>query len=681
MPLGKPRDLVTYPNLEAKNLTPGEGDNAAKRVDGLYFDANNKDANNALAVRQGFGVDFVDNGSIVGECRVTTPAGLFDAEHKVTIGDGTRVWKTAMTADDDLRFDDTDIVNGAAGPGDYSTAAFIDSLVVWSTGSDTVSIMVDNTEIVLVRTEPNALTADDIARSPANAEVVDTSLTNIETAFDVEHDGATGVHDDGFLDNIMVNADECFINEGFKNLVDNSSFEFWDAGIYDIPPTGWTFTGGATSVISQEATIVHQGAYSCKIHSLQNGDMLSRSIVTPGFYANKTLAGYVYLQGAVGRIVDIYLWGTASGVPGTIVTWVLTGGWDRVPFYRVMGADADIQLRIVRNDGTDFDFYVDTCMIAEGRLKKAWAASESDLLVLPNDSAPYNWLLNPNFDIWQETAEVPMAWEPFTGVPPTVARNATAYFGSYSLSLTCAVNGLGISQRIGGIAPVLAYLAGKTVTYSVWVLRAAAASTIYRMQIDDGVGTTENDTDVISYGAWTCISVTRLLDAAPTKIDCNFFRNDAAHGTGVLISNACLNIGSRPLDVIGPTPNVWAPRDYLFWCDGTCATGAILNQRQEMMEVVYPLYLSVFANLGPGMPAPDTCNFDFKLYNNAADTGFLVNLANKTNAGHEKQVTLAAADADILGRGDHIHIQALENLIGADPSDIRVVLRAYTLSL
>ncbi|MCK4594739.1 hypothetical protein KAU45_09575, partial [bacterium] len=101
MALGKPRDVVTYPDLEAKNLGIGEGDNAAKRIDGVYFDANNEDTNNSLAIRQGWGVDFVDNGSTVGECRVTTPTGLFDAEHNVVIGDGTRVWKTAMTADDD----------------------------------------------------------------------------------------------------------------------------------------------------------------------------------------------------------------------------------------------------------------------------------------------------------------------------------------------------------------------------------------------------------------------------------------------------------------------------------------------------------------------------------------------------------------------------------------------------
>jgi len=215
----------------------------------------------------------------------------------------------------------------------------------------------------------------------------------------------------------------------------------------------------------------------------------------------------------------------------------------------------------------------------------------------------------------------------------------------------------------------------------VWILQSAAASTVYRMQLDDGVATTENDFDITNYGDWTRLRVTRTLDAAATKIDCNTFRNDLVNGTAVLISGTCLNIGSRPLDVIGPTPSVWAPRDYTFWCDGTCTTGTILNQRQEMMEPVYPLYLSVFANTGPGMPAPDTCNFDFKLYNNAVDTGFLVNLANKQNAGHEKQSTLAAAAADILDRGDHIHIQALENLIGSDPSDVRAVLRAYTLSL
>ena len=85
MPLGKPRDFVTYPNLEAKNLGVGEGDNAAKRIDGLYFDANNEGTNNALAIRQGVGVDFVDNGSVVGEGRVTTPVGLFDAEAKAWI--------------------------------------------------------------------------------------------------------------------------------------------------------------------------------------------------------------------------------------------------------------------------------------------------------------------------------------------------------------------------------------------------------------------------------------------------------------------------------------------------------------------------------------------------------------------------------------------------------------------
>lgn len=681
------RDYSTTPLIDADNLNPGEGSNAAKAVDAELL-----------------GVDFVDHqkytkaftsclvDSLVtaaGEATLTTPTNVIDLEHRVQIVnlvDG-RVWEGLANADDTIK------IQNAPGAGkchlisgvnvaDYTTYGTATDFYICTVGSTNYRRLV-GADGIAKGVAPGAFNSDDLLRSPTNLHSVDDTLTDLENNFAVGHDDA-GEHLGGFLKNIHFDPNDALIGEGFKNVVDNSSFEFWDDGEYDIPPSGWSFTGAAGTVLSKEtaAANVYQGDASCKIVSVANGDMLHRSIASASFYANKKLSGYVYIKGTAGRKFNAYLWGNVSGNPGVIDQHTLTGGWDRFTISRTMGADTDIQIRIVRDDVNNSTFYIDAVNIQEGRIVKAWSPSDVDAIEIADDREPYNFLLNPNFDIWQETNETPMGWESYAGGAMTIARNTTTYFGKYGLTLTPTNNGEGITQKPGDIDLLLDYFKGKTVTFSAWILQSAAINTVYRIQLEDNAGTSENDFDINSYGIWTRISVTRTVDAAATRLNCNIFRNDIAAGTAVYISNGCLNIGSRPLDAIGPRPSVWTARDLIFWRDGSCPTGTILAQKEDIVETLYPIYLAVRAGTASATKA-----FDFKLFRGVGaaagvDTGFAVQLAIAGVQAHEKQSTLDSVNTDILAPKDYVYIQAVEVPgVPGDPADVRVTLKCMTLSL
>jgi hypothetical protein len=687
MALDKPRDIVTYPDLESKNLTPGEGDNAAKRIDGVYFDANNTDTNNALGVRQGFGVDFVDNGSGVGECRVTTPTGLFDAEHYVTIGDGTRVWKTQMTADDDLRFDDADIVNGAAGPADYSAAAFIDSLVVWATGSDTVSIMVDNTGIVLVYNEPNALTGDDIARSPTDSEKLDTSLTNLENALDAEHNVSTGVHDDGFLEPAMVNEDTVFAAEAWQNAVRYGRFDNWPGGV-DSPPEGWALYGAPTAVEQETgAGNVLVGTYSVKITTGGTNRGIQYAVPNYSDYRGKTITASGWMKQSAAGIVAITI---DDGVGTTTGDGLNLGGsFSQASCRHEVDASAtELTIIVHSTDGTSPTFYLDAVSAYEGEYLKAHSFHPAEVIA-GDDVVPVNWLLNPTLGHWWDTTALsghPDYWEAYTLINAANYYTTNPYFGNNCLRLddTAGV-GVGECQRIGAITPILSHLKGKTVCFSVFVKEyTPGTAKNWIIQIEDGVGSSSVEFDQDDYADWTRVWVVHTIAAAATTLVVSVQSNQVA-AAGLLVDGACLNIGSRPMKWAGNMPSVWTPVRYNFGKAGTWSDATYSDEYWPVPERFYPFRLDVLCKTGPA--APPAGDSTFELYTAAsgaapAATGFSVSISSGSAANTIVTATQSpsAANSDVIAEESHVEIYHTLGA-GAAPQDVYAMLTGYTLAL
>ncbi len=692
MALGKPRDVVTYPDLEAKNLAVSEGDNAAKRIDGVYFDDNNEDTNNALAVRQGHGVDFVDNGSIVGECRVTTPTGLFDAEHSVVIGDGTRIWKTAMTADDDLRFDDNDIVNGAAGPADYSTAGFIDSLVVWSTGSDTTFIMVDNTEIVLTFDATNALTGDDIARSPTNSEVLDTSLTNIETAFDAEHDAATGAHDAGFLEPPMVNEDTVFQEEAWQNIIRYGRFNNWPAGI-DSPPEGWE-PYGAPPAVAQEsgAGNVRVGNYSVLITT----DGLSQGIkvAVPNFtdYQGKSITASCWVKQSVAGDVKITIDDGVGATTGAAVT--LSGSFQQVIGRRdVDAAASELTIMIHSTVGTPA-FYVDEFSAYEGDFLKAHSSHPLEVIAY-DDVIPVSLLINGDLGHWWDTtanAGFPDQWEHYNAADRCTYYTTNPHFGHSCMQVdTNAGVGEGVCQKIGDIDLVLNYLKGKTVCGSCWIKELTPGTgKNFKLQIDDGVGSSFVEFDQDDYADWTRVWVKHNVNAAATVVTLSIQSSTAIVVAGLLADGFCLNIGSCPMPWTGNMPSIWSPVRYTFRAGGSVSDATYLDEAWPVPEQFYPTRLDIYCLTGPAeVGIPGTA--DFYLYTEAAGTapattGFYVRVEGEAapdadGVGATATQTPDEANTDVIAEENYLRIYTTYVNVIANPSDVNVILTGYTLAL
>ncbi|MCX7022003.1 MAG: hypothetical protein NTW26_06995 [bacterium] len=691
MPLGKPRDFVTYPDLEAKNLTPEEGDNAAKRIDGVYFDDNNEDTNNALAIRQGFGVDFVDHGSSAPECRVTTPAGLFDAEHEVTIGDGTRLWKTAMFADDDLRFDEGDIVNGVAGPADYSSAGFIDSLLVWSTGSVTLTMMVDNTEMILTYDAPNALTADDIARSPTESEKVDTSLTNLETAFDVEHDGTTGAHDDGFLEPGMVNQNTCFLAEAWQNIIRFGRFDNWPAGIKS-PPEGWALYGAPTTVQQESgAGNVRIGTYSVKITT--GGASRGIKYAVPNFadYSGKAITASCWVKQSSAGTVAVTI---DDGVGTTTGLSVVLSGTFQQAFCRHTMANAATKLEIIiASVGTSPAFYVDEFGAFQGDNLKAHSSHALEI-VAADDVIPVNLMLNGGFGHWWDTTALsghPDYWEPYTGTVVAQYYTTTPYFGNNCLRLDNTTGiGAGVCQRIGAISSVLSFLKGKTVCFSAFIKEyTPGTAKNFKIQVDDGVGSTPVTFDQDDYPSWTRVWVVHMMSAAATELTVSIQGSQVA-AAGLLVDACCLNIGSRPMKWAGNMPSVWSPVRYAFYHSGAVADGVKLDEAWPVPERFYPMRLDAYWLTGPTRVLP-AGNTDLILYTGdrgaaPGTTGFYVRVAAEAapdadGVGATATQIPSTAEADVVAELKYIRIHTTNVTTSANPATPSVLLTGYTLTL
>ena len=675
-------------------LDSGEVSNPAKEVKPRYFRENQID-NQEYNRRTNCTPDSVVD--VAGQITLNLPTGVIDAEHKVHVtgyhGGTEYQWTGYANADDVV------IIQNAAAAGkchltrdmadiaNYAAIGFVaGDFEVWGRGSENHIPKVGVDGIATGRAL-GSFNANDLLRdNTPGASDVDTDLTVVENSIEVEHSLATGKHDNQFLVEEYIHH-ECFINEGYDERVKNGDMELWFAAkegvfaTYDPHPYFWEFSGNAASELEHDTVNTYLGnPYSCKIISAGDGDMFSQSFEEATSLANGYVSGYVVLKGVIGRVFNIYLWGDVSGHPGVFTTYTATGGWDIFTYSRNMGADTQIRIIIKRDDVNDSTYYIGQVTCYKGRLQKGHGEAQSDTIIRVMEDSPKQWLINNNWDIWQETDEAPMGWEDLSGGGTTVfARDTSTVFGPYSCKITPTLIGDGIVQKIGDLDLALKQFKGKTVWAYAWLKQDVGASTSWKFELDDGVNQPFVRFDIAgaSLADFTLMAVPLQVNAAAAKLDWKIYQDDGALDMTPLIVSSCgLVVGDRPI-FWKPRNSVWEARDYVFWCNGSCATASVLSHRQEIMETIYPIYLSAYAATAPGLK-----DMSFKLYTNFADRAFSVNIALGVNDGHEKQATLDAVNTDIINPDDYIHIQSLESVPGGtNPMDIRVVLRAYTLSI
>lgn len=688
MPIDKPRPFVAHPDLAARNLAPGEGSNPDKRVDGALFDANNADLNNALAVRQGWGTDLVDAGSTAEQAVLTTPAGLFDAEHYIVAADGVRVWLTKMHADDELRLDDASIVNGAAGPADYAAAAFIESLHIWSVASEKAALWLDRRWIVRDPEAPEALTGADIARAPGVVDSLDDDLESLEDALTNEH-AADGAHDGGFLQNVHLNAEEVFSGEGFVNLVDDGDFARWPQGPHSAPHTeGWWEFNAA---VEREEVNVRFGGYAAKVTTASGNQGMRYIIDNHTDYRGRTLSVFAWIKRASPGSVEVRLEDGSGVTTGESVA--LSSDWQRVRVQRTIAEDADkLEIYIVSAPGTSPVFYLDGVTAHLGRVYKSYAKSVRDIASL-NDVVPINWLINGSFEQWPENAAGgsgwPLAWEQhgmgFTGYNRI---SLGAFHGKHALALAAATAcgaGCGVVQKIGGISLVSSKLnnAGP-LTFSVWVKGDGAQNT-WRLAIYDGTSEYAVDFEAaeLSTDLFTQLSVT--AEPSGSTIDCRIYAVDGEDsGDALIIDGSCLNIGSRPYRGAGYAegPTVWRRESYDFREAG--GLGGIVGLRAPVTTAFHPFVLDVYAaTAAVDGPGGGTGYTDFTLERGSRGaTPAPCNLTARLAAGDRSVVgvnTVAEAQSDALDDNEVIQIDTAAVDIGTVCQDVRVRLMGYSL--
>jgi len=588
--MSKPADFVKNPDLNAKNLAASETSNPVKRVDGLLFDENNDDTNNALAVRRGYGIDATDNGSTAIECRlnVLTAAGntgLVKSGLTVkVINPGVCWWEVTCLTDDQIIFDDGDVLDGSP-PADYSSAAFIDALVI--VAYDTTRVGVNE---IATGNHLNAINGDNIPSSKTDP----TSVTAKNAALTIRVAGSIDALGN-LVDHSATNAtlsQDTFTDEGFNPKV-YGEFEEWPAGTKN-PPVGVIAKGGATL---EQSTDSETGNYSIKVTTTGIGQGIELIIVGGDKNIGKNLvstakAKLVSGSGTI-RLVHYDVTGAASF--GTGAAHTLTPAWteaettppDTVP------AGSNLQHLIVETLSGSPVFVIDAATCYQGNLEKAAAP------LINLDYRPQNLLFPGGFQRWNNGAggtDLPDGWEKFgTGVLNIIRDIGVLGMGLYLLNNTA--NATGVQQRLGEITDILNYLKGKTATFSIDVKGSGTTNRNITIQIEDGVNTTSITFASSEYTAAAGrVSLTHAFDSAATEATVSIYYSAGLTSgvSGVAFTAPLLNIGSRPAPWTGENPSIWVPKTYHFQRSGTCdpsISPVRFAQIHTMEADFYPLYI------------------------------------------------------------------------------------------
>lgn len=702
MALEKPRDIYTH-DLSDKNLTAGEGSNATKRVDGAFFDANYEDINHALGVRQAWGADFIDEGSAAAEGYYSIdPAGTVDAEHYVVVSDGTSVWKVKAFADDEIKIDDDDIVNGGAGPADYSASAFIESLHLWVDKTEKAGIFVDKTQIVTTHDAPNALTGAEISRSSSDSSDLDTDLTAVEDDFAAEHTAGTGAHQAGFLTASMLSTAAVFADEGFKNILRNGGFERWPQGPNAAPESEYWEADSAT--IAQESTTVLSGDYSMKIIAMAGDRGVKYSVPNYTDYQGKTITVAARVKRSAAGDVYIKVDDGVGTTSGTAVT--LSSSWQTMHCTRAVDASAtELTIYFYASGGAATWFMDEACAVIGTTVQTYESSTHDD--IAEDDVVPVNWLLNPGFETYDMygTATADSGYDRDYWVKyglgslqvGSVTSSPLSGHRSISLEGDSAALGsnTGIKQDIGDLSVVRQALAGKTVCFSAWfyVPSSIPAANTWRLEIYDGATTTytEFEASDLTADTWTQLAVVADLRAAMSTGDLvvRIYSVDGEDmGDEMHIDGACLNEGSRPMPGAGyGEKSAWTRVTHVFQNAGALAGDAYVGLWQPVVRTFYPTKIDVYCGTGPENGMGGTAEYTLhsgsygsgESADNLSCTLTAAASADADGQGGGSTNTLANANTDLVNYGSYIRVYQDQSVGNTDPEDITVIITGFSV--
>ena len=670
--MAMPRSFITHPSLASRNLIPGEGENPEKRVDGSLFDANNADLTTAVALRQGFGEDFADNGSSTGECRVTTPLGLFDGGQTVIVADGTSQWRVVLTADDDLRFSAAELVEGVGVPS-YDSPSFITSLHVWSLGTTKAGIRVGSEELI-VGDRPNAFNADGLPRSAADSQSVEAALLDLEDDLQHEHE-SDGSHPAGFVTAGLL--DELALGEeGFCNFIPGG-MEDWRGGD-DAPPFGWQSYGSPTSV--ERATgEAFFGESCCKITSGGGGRGISFAVPNFADYRGRevVVSAWVKSDGASAEGARLRLDDGESNTVSETVT--LTSGYQRIYCRKAVSPTATkLELVVASAPGDSPNFYVDGVSGYAGGKLKAWQPSATETLA-EDDAVAGNLLLGGDFEELHSTTDgpLPLGWEKH-GAGNLSTESCIGRFGSGLTILGMTSQATGIRQRLGAIDELLTFLRGKTVTFSIWVKAGGASH--WTLALDGGGAELHELTfEAAGYTEdWKRLALTTTIAATADRLELQLYRTDGL--ANLSLDGACLNLGSRSLD----GASRWQAVEFTWKQSGTISDESWLDLALPMSRSFYPLRLDGYCLTAPGGGVG--YNLNLTLYRGERGgspqaTGFSLELPFGENGADGAQTSLTNAAEDKISATDYLRLYAEYSGLASGAADAVVTLRGYRLIL
>lgn len=284
------RAMIPHPGEPRPEDLPLD-DEYAVRPD--YYNANLRQLAEAIGCIMFTGVMCEDGGhygaSDATHCRLTLPDDFTEIGDILHIGDGSREWRVEITVENAIEFTDTNLVDGTSGGTDYDTIK--DNLLLWCVAKTKLSKPVTKNEICLGNFA-DGLHADDIQRSAAHTDTIDTLFTSYE----VQHNFAPGTshdgtHKDSIIDNNHLVKSTVLRSQGSLNLVANGFFlvngepssDYWEAigGATLTPDETVTCSSFPKNYCQVDTTDVNQGLRQ-KVDDIEAGIPLKMSCYMKG---------------------------------------------------------------------------------------------------------------------------------------------------------------------------------------------------------------------------------------------------------------------------------------------------------------------------------------------------------------------------------------------------------------
>lgn len=547
-------------------------------------------------------------------------------------------------------------------------------------GADNVRYMIDGAEQIL------NYFAGDIEFSSTDSDTLSTIITAIEDTLEAITDYTKSSHtagtviDDDEITNDNLEWDEIFVEEGFENIIKNGGFEDWNDGTYDADPDHWSSSIDTNSVISRDSNNEYSGDYCLKLDSKDNSDKVYQAIENYTEYQGKTVVAALRVKGTSGRNFEVKINDGVGSDTATITA--ATGSWQNVIVKRDVDASASkLELQFIRDDATDSVYYLDEACLYLGRLAKAYTPNQVDINASSDDRILKNLLINPNLEDWAIATDTPLGWEQYGLASVAHARGTDPRWGHYYWEIDVdSNNGVGIQNSIGDITPILSYVKGKTVTFSIYVRRYTSGHTMkFSYSLTDGVNTSTGEIpDLDEYDDWTRISLTLDVASGATELTFALYRDQVANSSQRLqVANACLNIGSSPLDDNLSGDCVWERSIWSAHQAGAITDGEIIEKTFRTPCSIYPVCMWGEAETA------STKNWNVKLYDGSGDSGFYVQFSSD-DADEYSDQALAAANTDVIASADKFYFYSVDpdpGGIGNAPQDVTITMLGYSLAL